>query len=642
MPNLTILTPISLDHRAVFAQAEASVLAQTIPVLHFAMLDTHSRGPGYIRNRLLEQVTTPYVSWLDSDDWLEPTFAEIMLKYARSYRYLFSDWIQDGQPIKAHAKPFCVGRFHLVTAVYPTDVIRAVGGFDENLRGMEDTELALKVMARGVCGVRIPRALVHYRRAGGRSHDLHKSGEIDALQAEIDRRYGGIRMPCCGDNTPIPITPEGEQRPGDVLAQAQWGGNHPVYGKATGRYYGRTSWPKTVWIDPRDAQASPREWQVVPEPGEDDSIDLDEEGSELRGAAALVARLEQAGHLKPAPAVLAGKPGPIQVEVRPDFARVKALVGEGETIEPAIPIIITPYATPEKLNDTTAHLADVSVPFGVFTDIARAPDPIFVLPSRMYPSYSDFWSLVKLAGDFKVIERDVLQGSEPQLYGLLDDDRYTLIFVGPEDIPDCSNARARTIFWQLEYTGDYTQQANINTVDEVWSSDPEHARRTGAKYVLLGSDRRLNKHWNKVKPKPLYDIVTLAYLTDRRRAIYEQLRGAYTFAPDYPGHDGDKRHDILRRSRLMLHVHQHDTPAHTPLRYALAAAYRLPLISEEVPSMGVFYPTAIPFSSYNDLVAWTQSWLETDHLKPYGESLYNLLCIDNPFEKCVREALANA
>lgn len=609
MPDLTILTPVSLDHRAVFAQAEASVLAQTIPVLHFAMLDTHSRGPGYIRNRLLEQVTTPYTAFLDADDWLEPTFAEIMLRYARPYRYLFSDWVQDGQPIKAHKKPFCVGSFHLVTAVYPTDVIRAVGGFDELLRGMEDTELSLKVMARGVCGVRIPRALVHYRRAGGRSHDLHRTGEIEQIQAEIDRRYGGIRMPCCGDNTPIPITPEGDKREGDILAQALWGGNHPVYGKATGRYYGRTSWPKTVWIDPRDAQASAREWQIVPEPGEDDSIDLGEEGEELRGVAALEAQLVSAGKLKPAPPVIPGRPAPIHVEARPDFARVKALagIGESQSVDTAVPIVITPYAT----------LPSIGV-----------DSPIFVKPSREYPSYSDFWKLVELAG-FKTMAYDNVdfyQGGA------------VYIFTGPEGIPDCSNARARIIFWQLEYVGDYTQQANINTVNEVWSSDPENARRTGAKYVLLGSDRRLNKHWNKVKPKPQYDIVTLAYLTDRRRAIYSQLRDTYTFAPDYPGHDGDARHDILRRSRLMLHVHQHDTPAHTPLRYALAAAYRLPLISENTLLKGPMEDSVF-WADYSNLVGWTSTYLQSQQVMLDADLLYNGLCIDNPFEQCVREAL---
>lgn len=668
MPDLTILTPISLDHRALFAQAEASVLAQTVPVLHYAMLDTHSRGPGYIRNRLLEKVTTPYISFLDSDDWLEPQFAEIMLRFARPYRYLFSDWVQDGQPITAHAKPFCSGRFHLITAVYPTEVIRAVGGFDETLSGMEDTALALSVMARGVCGVRIPRALVHYRKGGGRSHALHQSGEIERLQAEINRRYGGIRMSCCGDKPTLPDIPLGTRQPGDVLAQALWGGNREEHGRATGRRYPRTSWPKQVWVDPRDVQAAPQHWQVVPEDTSGDEIDLDEEGADLRGVAALESQLMQAGIFKPAPKPIPGRPAPIAVDARPDFARVKALAEqalgnpEGATITPMEwdietgdikalverneQAIMDAFALPSDLVDhPLSKSVEPAIPITI-TPYAELPsvgvdNPIFVKPSRDYPSYSDFWKLVELAGyEASKLEYEYVNirtfPSEIELHN----PAKTYIFTGPEGIPDCSNAKARTIFWQLEYVGDYVSQANTNTVDEVWSSDPDHARRTGAKYVLLGSDRRLNRHWNKVKPKPQYDIVTLAYLTDRRRAIYSQLRDTYTFAPDYPGHDGDARHHILRRSRLMLHVHQHDTPAHTPLRYALAAAYRLPLISEQVPDMGAFYPTAIPFVDYDHIVSVVRtSWLEDGHLKPYGDSLYNLLCIEHPFEQCVREAL---
>lgn len=616
MPTLTILTPISLDHRALFAQAEASVLAQTIPVLHYAMLDTHSRGPGYIRNRLLEKVTTPYVSFLDSDDWLEPQFAEIMLRFARNYRYLFSDWVQDGQPITAHAKPFCVGRFHLITAVYPTEVIRAVGGFDETLSGMEDTELALKVMARGVCGVRIPRALVHYRKGGGRSHALHQSGEIERLQAEINRRYGGVRMSCCGDKPTLPDIPLGTRQPGDVLAQALWGGNREEHGRATGRRYPRTSWPKQVWVDPRDVQAAPQHWQVVPEDTDGDEIDLDEEGADLRGVAALESQLIQAGVFKPAPKPIPGRPAPIAVDARPDFARVKALAGvfeESESIETAIPITITPYAKLQAMG---------------------VDSPIFVKPSREYPSYSDFWRLVELAG-FETREL-----SKPETFDMMRRD-LTYIFTGPDGVPNCTYWHARTIFWQLEYVGDYTQQANINTVDEVWSSDPEHARRTGAKYVLLGSDRRLNKHWNKVKPKPQYDIVTLAYLTDRRRAVYDRFKQIVTdatFAPDYPGHDGDKRHDILRRSRLMLHIHQHDMPAHTPLRYALAGAYRLPMLSENVPDRGLF-ENVIRWGTYFDMGILAMYALKGEGDMPDSDALYNLLCIERPFEQCVREAL---
>jgi hypothetical protein len=256
---------------------------------------------------------------------------------------------------------------------------------------------------------------------------------------------------------------------------------------------------------------------------------------------------------------------------------------------------------------------------------------IFVMPRKTYGSYHDFWRLAELSG-FELLFQDEVDLRDP---------RQTYVFAAPERIPDCTGARARTIFWSLEYAGDYTAVENAATVSEVWSSDPAHARRTGAKYVLLGSYRGLNPDLRSADESQ-FDLTMLAYMVDRRRALKERL-DRYSWTPDTPGHGGAERHNTLKHTRLMLHVHQHDAPALAPLRLAVAAAYQMPVISEAVEDEGP-YRRAIVWSQYGDLVSRVKLYLDgkIDDDAQYSDALYRLLCVDQPFGKCVTEALADS
>lgn len=257
--------------------------------------------------------------------------------------------------------------------------------------------------------------------------------------------------------------------------------------------------------------------------------------------------------------------------------------------------------------------------------------PIFVMPRKTYGSYHDFWKLADLSG-FELIFQDEAD---------LGDAQQTYIFAAPERIPDCSKARAHTIFWQVEYAGDYTSVENAATVSEVWSSDPAHAARTGVKYVMLGSHRGLNPELRKAE-EPDFDLTMLAYMVDRRRAVQERL-DQYRWTPDYPGHGGIERHNTLTHTRLMLHVHQHDAPALAPLRLALAAAYHMPVIGEQVEDEGL-YRRAVIWSAYGDLASRVKMFFDgkIDEDAQYSDALYRLLCVEHPFGKCVEEALADA
>lgn len=607
MIELTFVTPIAPSHAHLFAFAHASVQAQTVACVHLWRIDEDRRGPGWVRNRLLEQVQTPYVSFLDADDYLEPDFSVRMLQVARNRgHYVYSDWFTHGQHIHAPDCAWTNGTHHLVTAVIPTDWIRAVGGFDEQLPALEDTDLYTKLTTRGYPCCRLPIPLVHYRANGGRALAAHTDQRLlDALNAEMHQRYGGKSVSCgCGEVAVVNETPIGQKQDGDVLAQALWGGNREEYGRASGRRYPRMSYPKLTWADPADIRMSPHLWAQVYEPTEDPPpLPLEE----------------------PAALVIVGTDIPKGLA-----ALEQQLVLMGLVTVPPLPTAVNqsqssnPPNLPAKHAGQRARLPNVGK-VKRLAAVARGHTdwPIFVMPRKFYPSYVDVWELARLSG-FELIYQDEAN---------LADEQQTFIFAAPESIPDCTHARARTILWQLEYGGDYTRQANGDTVSEVWCSDPSYASRTGTKFVLMGSHRGLNPALARCDNE--YDVTMLAYMVGRRGEIKERLSDL-NWPKNYPGHVGDERHALLARTRLMLHVHQHETPAIAPQRFALAAAYHMPLISETVSDTGV-YGNAVMWAEYEAIPARVRQFLG-GHVEDdvhYDNALHQLLCIDHPFDQCV-------
>lgn len=580
MNNLTVITPVHPEHRGKLDTCVASVLAQTVPVIHLVMIDDDLRGPGHIRNQLLDRVETTHVTFLDADDWLEPVFAEKALQALRPGWYVYTDWYQDALYKQAPptGQAWCNGTFHLVTAVVETQVAQQVR-FDGALRGMEDTDFWIRVCMRQHCGLALHEPLVHYAKDGGRSQGLHVSGEIEQIRRLLKERYGGYRMPCCGNQTAVSNVPVGEKQPNDVLAQAQWGGNRKEMGRATGRRYPRISYPKTTWVDPRDIAIAPNLWKEVQEY---EVVEDEPDPDVPSGAEGLVTQLIRGGVYNKA------KAPAMAVKPLPNINRVKRLTG------------VVDY-------------------------------PTFVAPYKDYPSFWDFWKLVELSG----FERQYSNQID------LQDSSQTYIFVTPEGIPDCTDAAARTIFWQLEYAGDYTAQENAQTASERWSSDPAHAEQTGAKFVLLGSHVGLNPTQQRGGGQP-YDVTMLAYMTERRLAIKAQLSDL-NWSPDYPGHDGEGRHNVLANTEIMLHVHQHDIPRIAPLRIALAAAYKMLMISEAVTDMASYFDNMF-FYAYGDIAGAVEGIIKKpgQHEMFFEKRrlfLYQFLCIDHPFGQNVLEAL---
>jgi hypothetical protein len=228
---------------------------------HIHMVDTEEKGPGAIRNKLLEQVKTKYVVFLDADDYLEPTFVEKCFAANDPEHYVYTNWMEGETEKSTPEGAFWDTAWHLVTCLIHTDMMRLVGGFDESLAAMEDTDLFLKFDSYNYCGICVPEPLVHYTNQGRRSTDARAQG----LNAQIKRTlFGRYRVACCNNPNKTKRPPVGAKVQGDVLVMALWQGNQFTGGAVTGRRYPRASKPMKLWVNAEDAIARPDLYRILP------------------------------------------------------------------------------------------------------------------------------------------------------------------------------------------------------------------------------------------------------------------------------------------------------------------------------------------------------------------------------------------
>ncbi len=589
MTDLTFIIPIGPAHEHLAQRALDSVAAQTVKCDVAALVDTERQGPGVLRNRMLREIQTEFVSFLDADDWIEPTFAaETLAEYRRigGDHYIFTDWYDnrgeivqtpclngpDGYPLSVpDRKPYCNGTWHVLTTLIPTAWAQAVGGFDENLPGFEDTDFYLRLCATQRCGHHLARPLFHYAANGGRALAFLQHPDHERIKIAVMQRYGG-RMGCCGD-AQVAALPVGQKQDGDVLAMALWRGNRSEVGRVTRRMYPRISFPRTAWVDPRDVTQSPMLWKVVEQP-QPVAAPVSRGLNLAQIAQASLATVKRAAVPDYAPPK--DEPPPPPVQARPNVSRVMRL---GQKLD----------------------------------------EPIFIFPVKDYPSYSDIKRLVQLAGFDSATKIDAFS-------------RRPLIVVSPESLPALDGIKARVIAWQLEYAGDYTHNYDGFT-GEVWASDKAWAEAHGAKYVLMGSHADLGGTLNI---DPAYDVTMLGYMVARRQAIKEQL-ASLRWPVDYPR--PEDRDYMLRLTRLMLHVHQHDNaPFVAPQRLALAAAYHMPIVSETTPGIGDL-TDYIEQADYDGIPALVTTVLKRKTLTASGDKLHQYLCVERTFRTCVMEAL---
>lgn len=281
----------------------------------------------------------------------------------------------------------------------------------------------------------------------------------------------------------------------------------------------------------------------------------------------------------------------------------------------------------------------------------------FAVPRYRYQSYTDYYKLIELSGfpccfiDEMNLQKDISYIISPingEFRPFVDSNR--------------KNKRAKLIWYFLERPIEVTWEINDISVrgiealdllpdyiDEIWVADLHLysalpiSRRN---FVPVGSDPGLGfsagidrhpEHWK-------YDYIHLSYPSSRRAELYSKLASKFKEAPNaWP----PTREFILAETALMLNIHQDHLLMAEPLRFAVAAANKMPILSEEITNP---YPLekqwdylSVPISEIKDWMEYTfLSYKKEDRVQNFidiGNRIFQKLCIDFSFKKNIIEGL---
>ena len=247
---------------------------------------------------------------------------------------------------------------------------------------------------------------------------------------------------------------------------------------------------------------------------------------------------------------------------------------------------------------------------------------MFCKTRYFYQPYVDFWNLVALSG-YPTIYVDEL---DPQ-----SDNTYIVTPLNGEWKAGWQDPKARIIHWDLEWRA---ERQEILGIEETWASDTWYANKNHCRYVMLGSHPGMNAQPNEMANKA-YDVAMLASMNFRRGHMVDLLQeeGVRVGCEAW----SDERHKMLISSKAYVYVCQHEEyPAIAPQRWALAAAYHLPIISENVADPGPFRYFGL-WADYQYIPYLVRARL--NDCGDYGWLLYNFLCVHHPFKRCVEEAV---
>lgn len=261
---------------------------------------------------------------------------------------------------------------------------------------------------------------------------------------------------------------------------------------------------------------------------------------------------------------------------------------------------------------------------------------IFVKTRHHYASYVDFWRLVD-ASEFETRFIDEIDLADETAI-------YVFTPMNGEILP-CLRVerRSRVVWWNLERPGaDPTTGPSIDAlsglIDAIWVSDRFAAQSDSRfTYAFMASHARIADA-NFFPQK--YDVCHLAYIWGRREACINELRArGLSIAPQAYGADAQNK--IVPACKLMLNLHQFaDAPMVAPLRFAVAAAYGIPIISERLPvpengPMIIGEIERIP-----DLVRrLVADSVGTESLSKHGYYLHRQFCINTDFRNEVERRI---
>lgn len=207
--------------------------------------------------------------------------------------------------------------------------------------------------------------------------------------------------------------------------------------------------------------------------------------------------------------------------------------------------------------------------------------------------------------------------------------------------PKGNKLSSKFIYWMLE-----RPPLDANKIvgywdfmfSEIWAHDAVFMATENPKVQLvrIGSDSRLKMEdsLDDYRAPKSFDFIHLCAPLGRRWHVLQHLPGITA-----PNAWGAVRALNLRSAKFMLNVHQDNYYYMEPLRIALAAAYQLPLLTEDL-YPGNFAPGLLVQQPYCDILDTAIQWVNTGKATVEASRLYEKYCIDETFEKNVRKALA--
>lgn len=227
-----VIIPYAAHHRSRVAHAVESVSRSTIDAWRVLLVNDsgqddeafederivylHTKGgekASVARNMGLDAATSPFVTFLDADDWLLNTSLEMMLRAYTLFDtgYVYGDAYtieEDGQTGFLYSpvydrQAYLSRNQHHITALIPTDLAREVR-FDVNTPLYEDYEFYIHMAAKGYCGTRIPYPIIVYNMGAGSNYKAAQVEQVErGLADSIANKYrshleGRPRMACCG------------------------------------------------------------------------------------------------------------------------------------------------------------------------------------------------------------------------------------------------------------------------------------------------------------------------------------------------------------------------------------------------------------------------------------------------------------